>query len=117
MKGMYKGITGLVVKPASGALDFVSKTTEGIKNNVSTKEKKVKRIRNIRPFYGHMQLIKGYNQLHAEIVYNMNKIDKGKYSFLNFVDAILYNEAGERRQKIIVLTEEYFIVNYVFIIY
>lgn len=47
----------------------------------------------------------------------MNKIDKGKYSFLNFVDAILYNEAGERRQKIIVLTEEYFIVNYVFIIY
>jgi vacuolar protein sorting-associated protein 13A/C len=61
MKGMYKGITGLVVKPASGALDFVSKTTEGIKNNVSTKEKKVKRIRMIRPFYGHMQLIKGYN--------------------------------------------------------
>jgi len=41
----------------------------------------------------------------------MNKIDKGKYSFLNFVDAILYNEAGERRQKIIVLTEEFFIVN------
>jgi hypothetical protein len=41
----------------------------------------------------------------------MNRIDKGKYSFLNFVDAILYNEAGERRQKIIVLTEEYFIVS------
>jgi hypothetical protein len=55
--------------------------------------------------------------LHAEIVYNMNKIDKGKYSFLNFVDAILYTEAGERRQKIIVLTEEYFIVNAVFILY
>ena len=35
MKGMYKGITGLVVKPASGALDFVSKTTEGITQTVA----------------------------------------------------------------------------------
>jgi len=53
MKGMYKGISGLVVKPVSGTLDFVSKTTEGIKNNVSQKVKKAKRIRMIRPFYGH----------------------------------------------------------------
>lgn len=42
----------------------------------------------------------------------MIKIDKGKYAKLNFLDAILYNEAGERRQKVIILTEEYFIVSY-----
>jgi vacuolar protein sorting-associated protein 13A/C len=54
-KGIYKGLTGLIVKPVSGAFDLVSKTSEGIKNNVSTtKEKKVKRIRRMRPFYGSM---------------------------------------------------------------
>lgn len=31
-KGSYKGVSGLVVKPISGALDFFSKTSEGIKN-------------------------------------------------------------------------------------
>ena len=32
LKGTYKGLSGLVVKPVSGALDFFSKTSEGIKN-------------------------------------------------------------------------------------
>lgn len=50
--------------------------------------------------------------MHSEIVYNMNKIEKGRYAALNFLDAILYNEAGERRQKVIILTEEYFIVSF-----
>jgi vacuolar protein sorting-associated protein 13A/C len=36
MKGFYKGISGLVVKPVSGALDLLSKTSEGIKNNVNS---------------------------------------------------------------------------------
>jgi hypothetical protein len=42
-----------LITDVSGTLDFVSKTTEGIKNNVSQKVKKAKRIRMIRPFYGH----------------------------------------------------------------
>jgi vacuolar protein sorting-associated protein 13A/C len=112
MKGAYKGLSGLVVKPVSGALDFFSKTTEGIKNNVSMqKEKKVKRIRMIRPFYGRMQLIKGYNEFHAEVIHHLLKIEKGRYKNLNFIDAILHNEIGERRQKVIILTEECFIVS------
>ena len=74
MKGTYKGVSGLIVKPVSGALDLVSKTTEGIKNNVNTiKEKKVKRIRYIRPFYGSMQLIKGYNNFHSEVLHHLYK--------------------------------------------
>lgn len=32
LKGTAKGLTGLVVKPISGTLDFFSLTTEGIKN-------------------------------------------------------------------------------------
>lgn len=31
-KGTVKGVAGLVVKPISGTLDFLSSTTEGIKN-------------------------------------------------------------------------------------
>lgn len=52
MKGTYKGVSGLVVKPLSGALDFFSKTSEGIKNTASKGEKKVNKIRLLRPFYG-----------------------------------------------------------------
>ena len=37
--GTYKGMSGLVVKPLTGALDFFSKTAEGIKNSTSTSDK------------------------------------------------------------------------------
>lgn len=54
MTGTYKGMSGLVVKPISGALDLISKTSEGIKNSVSTHEveKEIVKIRPMRPFYG-----------------------------------------------------------------
>jgi len=116
LKGTYKGISGLIVKPVSGALDLVSKTTEGIKNNVnSTKEKKVKRIRHIRPFYGSMQLIKAYNDFHSEVLYHLLKVEKKRFAILNFLDAILYNELGERKQKIVIMTEELLLVTFILI--
>jgi vacuolar protein sorting-associated protein 13A/C len=59
--GTYKGMSGLVVKPLSGALDFFSKTSEGIKNTASSGEVVVSKIRIIRPFYGKLQLIKSYD--------------------------------------------------------
>ena len=52
LKGTYRGLSGLVVKPVSGALDFFSKTSEGIKNTASSNEKHVTKIRSMRPFYG-----------------------------------------------------------------
>ncbi len=111
MKGTYKGISGLIVKPASGVLDLLSKTSEGIKNNVNnSKEKKVKRIRYIRPFYGSNQLVKSFNELHAEVMHNLQKMEKKKYAGLNLLDAIIYNELGERKQKIVVFTEELLLV-------
>jgi len=75
MKGTYKGLSGLVVKPVSGALDFFSKTSEGIKNNAGPQQKKVKKIRIMRPFYGKQQLIRAYSPLHAEVRLMMEKID------------------------------------------
>jgi vacuolar protein sorting-associated protein 13A/C len=54
MKGTYKGMSGLIVKPISGALDFFSKTSEGIKNTASSQDKEVTKIRTMRPFYGRL---------------------------------------------------------------
>lgn len=51
LTGTYKGMSGLVVKPLSGALDFFSKTSEGIKNSTISKEKQINKIRTMRPFY------------------------------------------------------------------
>jgi vacuolar protein sorting-associated protein 13A/C len=37
-KGTAQGVTGLVVKPVSGALDLLSLTTEGIRNTTRKDE-------------------------------------------------------------------------------
>ena len=112
IKGAYKGASGLVVKPISGALDFFSKTSEGIKNTAGPQQKRVKKIRVMRTFYGKQQLIKIYNQLHAEVQQMLNKVDKGRYQTLTFLDAFLYNDLGERKQKVIILTNELLIVSF-----
>jgi vacuolar protein sorting-associated protein 13A/C len=112
MKGTYKGISGLVIKPISGSLDLISKTSEGIKNTAGPKQKKVKKIRFMRPFYGKLQLIRYYNAVHAEVKLILDKIDKGAYQQQTFLDAILYNELGEKKQKVIVLSEEAFMVRF-----
>jgi len=54
MKGTYKGVSGLIVKPISGTLDFFSKTSEGIKNTAATTQKQILKIRVMRPFYGKL---------------------------------------------------------------
>lgn len=57
---MGKGLAGVVVKPISGGLDLLSKTTEGIKNTTmifDKKSKKLVRTRNTRPFYEYAQTV------------------------------------------------------------
>ena len=44
MKGTAKGIGGVVTKPVSGGLDFMSKTTEGASNMVKIGGKKRKKL-------------------------------------------------------------------------
>jgi hypothetical protein len=63
LTGMLKGIGGLVTKPVAGALDVASKTAEGIKNTPSRfiKNKDAKRKRDIRALYGPNQVIKTYD--------------------------------------------------------
>ena len=66
-KGTVKGVTGLVVKPVSGALDLISLTSEGIKNNTKSNEELMsdKRLRLPRPFYESEKTIREYDGFHA----------------------------------------------------
>lgn len=54
MHGTYQGLTGVLLKPASGFLDCFAKSSEGIKNTVRVFDRKTNRgrLRNPRPFYG-----------------------------------------------------------------
>jgi hypothetical protein len=63
--GSAKGAVGLVLMPMSGTIDFFSKTSEGIKNWVSSGDKEVEKIRFVRPFYGLNQQLKVYDFIHA----------------------------------------------------
>ena len=63
-KGVLKGLGGAVIKPISGVFDFVSKTTEGIKNGVND-DKLINRLREPRVFYGIFKTIKEYNKKDA----------------------------------------------------
>jgi vacuolar protein sorting-associated protein 13A/C len=67
LKGTVKGVTGLVVKPVSGALDLISLTSEGIKNTTKTDYELLsdKRLRLPRPFYEIERTIREYDDFHA----------------------------------------------------
>ena len=80
-KGVLKGIGGAVIKPISGVFDFVSKTTEGIKNGVND-DRFINRIREPRAFYGTFKIIKDYNYNDA------------------FVKRFLYNEIQECKDNV-----------------
>jgi vacuolar protein sorting-associated protein 13A/C len=58
-KGFLQGIGGLVAKPVSGFLELLSKTTEGIKNTVSSNdEDSFKPVRKPRTFYGTFKYVR-----------------------------------------------------------
>lgn len=63
LKGVWSGTTGVFLKPLSGGLDLISKTTEGIKNTVKIFEAQVFKDRHRLPrtFYGNEEQIKAYN--------------------------------------------------------
>ena len=55
VKGLYSGAAGLMLKPISGGLDLISKSTEGIKNTVKIFEAQLfkDRRRLPRTFYSY----------------------------------------------------------------
>lgn len=64
-KGVGKGFAGLIVKPVSGTLDLISKTTEGVKNTAKDKDLSVERKRLPWPFYDLVNIFKSFNDQDA----------------------------------------------------
>jgi len=69
-KGVGQGLTGLAVKPITGIIDAVSKTSEGLKNTVDQSEDKPNesRERPIRVFYGSDRYYRNFNPLDGEMM-------------------------------------------------
>jgi vacuolar protein sorting-associated protein 13A/C len=102
-KGFLQGLTGLVVKPISGVFDLVSKTTEGVKNNISSKNT-VERNRPLRAFYGKYLVFKDFNRFHSDIYLILNDISGNSYT--DFCDAVIYyNKSNEYSLLIVNKTE------------
>ncbi|CAD8214972.1 unnamed protein product [Paramecium octaurelia] len=86
-KGVSKGLAGLVIKPVTGALDLVSKTSEGVKNTANFFDEKPNEIRKRLPriFYGEEQILRNYMLQDSEIMYILDKLIPGLMLIDTFV--------------------------------
>jgi len=67
--GALQGVAGLLVKPVAGAMDLVSKTSQGIEASASTEaQKNEARMRPPRAFYGKEKVIRNFDIDHAELL-------------------------------------------------
>ena len=92
-------MTGLIVKPVSGALDFLSLTSEGIKNTSKNDEELQldQRLRLPRPFYEKEKIIREYDDFHAFLINLVPKLRKPSYE-INcnyFYDACLVDSQDQ----------------------
>ena len=116
-KGIIKGLGGVVLKPISGVFDLVSKTTEGIKNNLNRdfNYSFLPKRSFSRAFYGKYKIIKTFNLKHSEVVYfvirkiNILKIDN---CFI-FNDCEFYSNFSKDDFLIVFSLKGFFIVNLV----
>ena len=113
-KGVLKGLGGAVIKPISGVFDFVSKTTEGIKNGVND-DRIINRIREPRVFYGMLKVIKEYN-IHDAYVkrFLCNEIQEIKeneeYNFI-FYGFVQYKNIKEEPYILVFVHNGFWIVD------
>jgi hypothetical protein len=55
--GFFKGVGGLVTNPLVGGLEFISHTSEGIKNTITSDNNQTKQDRKPRAFYGKFKSV------------------------------------------------------------
>eukprot|EP01114_Cavostelium_apophysatum_P004048 TRINITY_DN1418_c0_g1_i1.p1 TRINITY_DN1418_c0_g1~~TRINITY_DN1418_c0_g1_i1.p1 ORF type:complete len:3212 (-),score=1062.70 TRINITY_DN1418_c0_g1_i1:26-9661(-) len=77
-KGIGKGLVGVGVKPVVGAIDLVSKTTEGIKNTTTVFDKKVERVRPPR-YIGLDNTLSSYAEKESRGLQFLNRLNDGQY--------------------------------------
>jgi len=83
-KGLGRGVVGVVAKPTVGAIDFVTRTTEGIKNTTTLFDEQKERIRYPR-MLGNDYKIVSYDAKKSEGQYILFTTQNGKYQNEKYV--------------------------------
>lgn len=88
LKGSVQGISSLIIKPIGGIFDATSKTAEGLKNIGTYYEDKAndERFRAPRAFYEEERYIKRYDKKDAQLILNLQKVQKGKYADVKYIE-------------------------------
>lgn len=106
--GVYQSVSGLFIKPVSGAFDLLSKSTEGCKNTVRQFNWTANRdrVRLPRPFYGNHKMIKNYDRNDAMIVGDiLPTVGEGRFADNHYIEMKLVKTAGSN-PNFLILTEE-----------
>jgi hypothetical protein len=83
-KGVGKGLVGVVAKPTVGAIDLVTRTTEGIKNTTTLLDEKKERVRYPRTFGNDNRIIE-YDAIKSEGQHILYTIQNGKFQDEKYV--------------------------------
>lgn len=114
--GMVSGMTGLFLKPLSGGLDLVAKSTEGVKNTARIFDAQItiERHRLPRAFYGNNKQIKVFSESDSYIVNRiLPTIKEGYFSKDIYIETIKYEEGEEGvrpRTLFLIITEKHLIL-------
>jgi len=111
VKGSFSGISGVFLKPLSGGLDFIAKSTEGVKNTAKlfgTRVQQTDRKRLPRVIYSNQETIKSYQTVDAYIQNVLVSTKDGKFKNDHFVDAVVFQERSSK--FFLIMTEEHVIL-------
>jgi len=78
VKGLGRGFIGMGIKPVVGAIDLVSRTTEGIRNTTTIGDKETERNRLPRHF-GPDKILEEYTSKEAQGSYYLDNVDQGVF--------------------------------------
>jgi hypothetical protein len=69
LKGFGRGIAGIIVKPSVGAIDLITRTTEGVRNTTMMGDKKVERKRPPRYFAtgARLRVVSTFSRSHPSL--------------------------------------------------
>ena len=120
VKGSVRGLSGVLIKPVSGALDLLMKTTEGAHSMVNFQHydslkqnlpNNLQKLRIIRPFYGKNFLLKPYDEFESLIFLDFKLIPNNEFASDNFLGACLCTNSIDQQVEIIFTEQRLLIID------
>ena len=99
LKGIGKGVVGVVVKPTVGLLDLVSRTTEGLKNAANVGEKRLVLPRRLPRAVTYRRTLEPYDEFKAEGCSILYQLRDGYY--VANPEAYLHHTYLLRRKRVL----------------